>query len=152
MLLPIKKPLFIRRFTSGFTLIELMIVIAIIAILATIAFPAYQNYTRKAAISELLQLSSPYKMDVEMCLYSTESNNCTAGSYGIRENLAATNSTKYVQTIEVNAGVITVTGKGSLSNYSYTMTPDTSNQSAVTWTVACQGSDLSIFPAGFCGN
>ena len=43
---------------KGFTLIELMIVIAIVAILATIAIPSYQNYTKKAAVSELLQASA----------------------------------------------------------------------------------------------
>ncbi|MDU5698791.1 MAG: prepilin-type N-terminal cleavage/methylation domain-containing protein, partial [Haemophilus parainfluenzae] len=51
------KLTFSKPLHKGFTLIELMIVIAIIAILATIAIPSYQNYTKKAAISELLQAS-----------------------------------------------------------------------------------------------
>ena len=48
---------------KGFTLIELMIVIAIVAILATIAIPSYQNYTKKAAVSELLQASAPLRAE-----------------------------------------------------------------------------------------
>ena len=51
----------VKSMKKGFTLIELMIVIAIVAILATIAIPSYQNYTKKAAVSELLQASAPLR-------------------------------------------------------------------------------------------
>ena len=55
---------------SGFTLIELMIVVAIVAILAAIAMPAYQNYTKKAKMTELVVATSGLKTAAEVCFQS----------------------------------------------------------------------------------
>lgn len=135
---------------KAFTLIELMIVIAIIAILATIAIPAYTNYTKKAAISELLRASAPYKSDVEICIYNTNStDNCNAGSNGIQAAKTEANKTTYLKSVAVAKGVITVSGTGTLEDYSYTLTPTFTNNN-ITWKATCSGTDTSIFPANFC--
>ncbi|MFY1006386.1 prepilin-type N-terminal cleavage/methylation domain-containing protein, partial [Pasteurella multocida] len=107
-----KKAIFFS-IKKGFTLIELMIVIAIIAILATIAVPSYQNYTKKAAISELLQAAAPYRAEVELCIYNTNTpSECSAGQHGIRANISS--GKKYLSSINVKSGVITVIGQKSL--------------------------------------
>ncbi|MDH2924155.1 prepilin peptidase dependent protein D [Nicoletella semolina] len=136
---------------KAFTLIELMIVIAIIAILATIAIPSYNNYTKKAALSELLQASASYKSDVEICIYNLGNlTECSSGKNGIQAAKNNLNETQYLKSVSANAGVITVEGKGSIDGYSYTLTPKFSNNH-ITWTTGCLGNDTAIFPAGFCG-
>lgn len=142
---------FYNRLNKGFTLIELMIVIAIIAILATIAIPSYSNYTKKAALSEILRASAGYKSDVEICIYNTGAvGNCSAGSNGIQSNKTSADDTKYLKSISVASGIITVEGKGSIDGYSYKMSPKFEN-SNITWDITCLGTDNSLFPANFCG-
>ncbi|MDU8923553.1 prepilin peptidase-dependent pilin [Pasteurellaceae bacterium LIM206] len=133
---------------KGFTLIELMIVIAIIAILATIAVPSYQNYTKKAAVSELLQASAPYRADVELCIYNTGSTEkCSAGTNGVTANV--TDKGTYIKSIDTTAGTITVTGKGSLDGISYKLKATGDAGTGISWTTTCTP-NAEIFPAGFC--
>ncbi|MGC6358430.1 prepilin peptidase-dependent pilin [Bisgaard Taxon 45] len=142
-----KKAIFFS-IKKGFTLIELMIVIAIIAILATIAVPSYQNYTKKAAISELLQAAVPYRAEVELCIYNTNTpSECSGGQHGIRANMSS--GKKYLNSITVKSGVITVIGQKSLDGINYTLSATGNAVDGVSWSVKCNGSS-EIFPAGFC--
>jgi type IV pilus assembly protein PilA len=100
-----------KKLQQGFTLIELMIVVAIIGILAAIAIPSYQDYTTKARYTEVIVAAAPYKLGVEDCFQSGIAiANCNAGSNGVP---AALGSTGAVNSIAVAGGVITVTPNAS---------------------------------------
>jgi type IV pilus assembly protein PilA len=123
--------------SKGFTLIELMIVIAIIAILAAIALPAYQDYATRAKVSEVLVMSEPAKLAVSE----------TASSLGGLANVTPANSgysfpgvTSYVSNVVITGvtGVVTVTSTVPNANGDLTLTPNeaVAGNAQLTWICA----------------
>ncbi|APJ17562.1 type IVa pilus major pilin TapA [Aeromonas hydrophila] len=91
---------------SGFTLIELMIVVAIVAILAAIALPAYQTYTKKAKFTEVVSAVAPYKTAIEICAQTTAAadgtlTTCLSGTNGVPPDVTTPNGN--VASVVVNA-------------------------------------------------
>ena len=99
------------RLQQGFTLIELMIVIAIIGILAAVAIPAYQDYTARAQISEGFSLSDGLKSSI-VDLY-TNTGSWPSSTAGSPIPTATSIAGKYVLSVGVAAGKMTVTMKGT---------------------------------------
>ena len=99
-----------RNLQKGFTLIELMIVVAIIGILAAVALPAYQDYTKRAKVSEVVLAASSCRTSITESYAS--GNSFAGGNWGC-EASATGGVTKYVTSIETDDdGVITVTAQG----------------------------------------
>ena len=120
---------------AGFTLFELMIVIAIIAILTAVGLPTYQGYIQKAALTDMLQAMVPYKTAIELCsLENGDLSQCDNDSNGI----PADKSTRYVQKIAVTDGVITLTGQSALQDLTVTLIPILDSASGgLVWQRAC---------------
>jgi type IV pilus assembly protein PilA len=133
-----------NRIQKGFTLIELMIVVAIIGILAAVALPAYQDYTVRARVSELILAGSALRTAISE-KFQTDNDTANAGS-GLTLNVVGKVSGGTV----TQSGTITITGSTFSTStgqaVTITITPNfNTSTGTIVWT--CQGTPAKYMPA-----
>ena len=126
-----------KRVQQGFTLIELMIVVAIIGILAAVALPAYQDYTIRARVSEAVLATSQCRTAVSEIYQTSTATSIGANNWGCGENSTAT---QYVSAVTTDPnGVITVktstnASLGAAGNGDMKLTPTNATGGPLSWT------------------
>ena len=128
---------------SGFTLIELMIVVAIIGILAAIAIPSYMDYTKKARVSEVMLATAPYKLAIAET-YASSNNFPTGNSSAGIDDFTATDTVASVS-IDGSSNVV-ATATTAVGTLTLTLDP-TDTGSGISWVCTSSGDDSNLAPS-----
>lgn len=140
-----------RAIQKGFTLIELMIVVAIIGILAAVALPAYQDYTVRAKMSEVILAASQCRTSITE-VYQTISNPASipdGGDWGCEQSVPTTQYVALVETSDEGGVRVTARNIGPGANGTVILAPNVSGQQVQGW-LCGPGTVLAKFLPGSC--